>query len=265
MIHAPIAQGKKLVQSMFVRCGFRIVRTEAELRYRPTPADARNAEGLLREILPVVRHHAETGEWPTPAFLEHYFDPRRLAMARLLLDRCDAEGVAFAGKRVLDIGCHAGSLLRLMRARYPDASLFGCDISDVKLAMAKRACPDAELFFSSLSDLSRSSRYDVVFLMEVLEHIVDPEAVVRRLLDLVSAGGTLILTVPDGREDRYPAKDYHPEFGSYAGHINFWSPESWTYFLARAAPERKLRTGKLPTGHLFAALSAKDGPLVSAA
>src|SRR3546814_2767555 len=74
-----------------------------------------------------------------------------------------------------------------MRARYPEASLFGCDISDVKLAMAKRACPDAELFFSALSDLPRSSCYDVVFLMEVLEHTVDPEAVVRRLLDIVSA------------------------------------------------------------------------------
>lgn len=264
MIHAPMSQGKKLVQSMFVRCGFRIVRTETELQYRPTPADARDSESLLQEILPVVRHHALTGEWPTPAFLEDYFDPRRLAMARLLLDRCDAEEVEIAGKRVLDIGCHAGSLLRLMRARYPDASLFGCDISDVKLAMAKRACPDAELFFSSLSDLPPSSRYDVVFLMEVLEHMVDPEAVVRRLLDLVSATGTLVLTVPDGREDRYPAKEYQPEFDSYAGHINFWSPESWTYFLARAAPERKLRTGKLPTGHLFAALSAKNGSPVSA-
>src|SRR3546814_4612951 len=77
--------------------------------------------------------------------------------------------------------------------------------------MAKRACPDAELFFSALSDLPRSSRYDVVFLMEVLEHTVDPEAVVRRLLDIVSAAGTLVLTVPDGRKDQFPAKEYRSE------------------------------------------------------
>jgi hypothetical protein len=89
----------------------------------------------------------------------------------------------------------------------------------------------------------------------VLEHTVDPEAVVRRLLDIVSATGTLILTVPDGREDHLPAKEYHSEFESYAGHINFWSLESWRYFLARIAPERTLRTGQLPTGHLFAALT----------
>src|SRR3546814_15797929 len=100
-----------------------------------------------------------------------------------------------------------------MRARYPEASLFGCDISDVKLAMAKRACPDAELFFSALSDLPRSSCYDVVFLMEVLEHTVDPEAVVRRLLNIVSATGPPILKVPDGRTDQFPAKAYKTEEG----------------------------------------------------
>lgn len=259
MIHAPMLQGKKLVQSMFVRCGYRIVKAEPDPRYRATSADARNAASLLQEILPVVQHNALTGEWPTPAFLQNYFDARRLAMVRFLLDQCDAEGVAFAGKRVLDIGCHAGCLLRLIRARYPDAVLFGCDISDVKLAMARRACPDAELFFCALSDLPASSSHDVVFLMEVLEHIVDPEAVVRRLLDVVSATGTLVLTVPDGREDQFPAKEYNSEFDSYAGHINFWSPESWRYFLARTAPECELRTGKLPTGHLFAALRLKTG------
>lgn len=259
MIHAPMLQGKKLVQSMFARRGYRIVRSESGARYRPTAADASNSVSLLHEILPVVQHNALTGEWPTPAFLEDYFDASRLAMARLLLDQCDAEDVGIAGRRVLDIGCHAGCLLRLMRARYPDASFFGCDISDVKLAMAKRACPDAELFFCGLSDLPRSPRYDVVFLMEVLEHMVDPEAVVRRLLDIVSATGTLVLTVPDGRKDQFPAKEYSAEFESYAGHINFWSPESWNYFLARIAPERKLRTGTLSTGHLFATLGVPHG------
>ena len=255
MIHTSRSLGKNLVQSAFARCGYRIVRADPGARYRPTSADARNAASLLHEILPVVQHNAQTGEWPTPVFLEHYFDASRLAMVRLLLDRCDAEDVDIAGKRVLDIGCHAGCLLHLTRARYPDCSLSGCDVSDVKLAMAHRACPDADLFFSALSDLPQASRYDVVFLMEVLEHTVDPEAVVRRLIDIVSSAGTLVLTVPDGRKDQFPAKEYNAEFDSYAGHINFWSPESWHYFLMRIVPERKLRTGTLPTGHLFATLS----------
>src|SRR3546814_21196235 len=34
-------QGKKLVQSMFARSGYRIVRLESDAQYRPTAADAR--------------------------------------------------------------------------------------------------------------------------------------------------------------------------------------------------------------------------------
>src|SRR3546814_15372508 len=123
---------------MFARSGYRIVRLESDAQYRPTAADARHSASLLHEIIPVVQHNALTGEWPTPAFLENYLDASRLAMARLLLDQCDAEDVEIDRKRVLDIGFHAGCLLRLMRARYPDSSLFGCDIPAFKLAVELR-------------------------------------------------------------------------------------------------------------------------------
>ncbi|MBB4642866.1 hypothetical protein HNQ99_003202 [Rhizorhapis suberifaciens] len=76
MIHAPKLQGKKLVQSVFVRCGYRIVRTEPYEQCRPTSADARNSASLLREILPVVQHNAVIGEWPTPAFPEALFQSK---------------------------------------------------------------------------------------------------------------------------------------------------------------------------------------------
>ena len=253
-------QVKNLIQSVLAQYGYRIVRIEPELQSRPTRLDVDNSAGLLQDILPEVQHNAVTGAWPTPAFLQKYFTPHRLAMVRLLLDQCDAEAVEIAGKRVLDVGCHAGCLLRLIGARYPGVSLAGCDIGNEKLAMAKRACPDAELFFCSLWDLPEAPSYDVVFLTEVLEHLVNPEAAVRRLFDMVADGGTLVLTVPDGRKDRFVAKEYNPELQSYAGHINFWSPENWQYFLARVAPDSEVRTVKLPTGHLFAALTRQKTP-----
>lgn len=258
MLQAQLSSGKNFIQSVLVRYGYRIVRVEPEPISQATRVDAANSAGLLKEILPVAEENAATGQWLTPAFLEHYFNPDRLAMVRLLLDQCDEEGIELAGRRIIDVGCHAGCLLRLVRARYPGAALFGCDISEVKLAMAARGCPDAELFFCALADLPGSKTYDVVFLTEVLEHLVDPEAAVLRLLEAVAPGGTLVMTVPDGREDRFPAKEFNAEFGSYAGHINFWSPENWVYFLARVAPDCDLRTAQLPTSHLFAALTRKD-------
>lgn len=258
-----MALGKKFIRSALSRYGYKIV--PIEQRYRPTPLDTDNSTGLLQAIIPEVQHNAATGAWPTPAFLQSYFTPHRLAMVRLVLDQCEAAGVEIAGRCVLDVGCHAGCLLRLIEARYTGASLAGCDISDVKLAMAKRACPHAKLFFCSLSDLGNSPSYDVVFLMQVLEHLVEPEAAVRRLVDLITLGGTLVLTVPDGRVDSFSAKNFSPELQSYGGHINFWSPESWRYFLVRTAPDCEVRTAKLQTGQLFAALTRHKAPAATSA
>lgn len=253
---------KKFIRSALLRYGYRIVPVEQP--YRPIPLDAENSAALLQAIIPEVQHNAATGAWPTPAFLQGYFTPHRLAMTRLLLDQCEAAGVEMEGRRILDVGCHAGCLLRLIEARCPGASLVGCDISDVKLAMAKRACPNAELFLSSLSELKNPPTYDVIFLMQVLEHLVEPEAAVRRLVDLIEEGGTLVLTVPDGRVDSFSAKEFSPKLQSYGGHINFWSPESWRYFLVRTAPDCEVRTAKLQTGQLFATLTRQKSAPESA-
>lgn len=248
-----MSKPKRLIRSLLANSGYRLIRENKP--YKPTVVDVQNRSDFLQIILPTVEHHAATGQWPTPDFLKGYFSPQRLAMVRLVLDQCDAEGVPMANRRIMDIGCHAGALLRLAGERYPGARLFGCDINETTLGMARRARPKAEVFFSSFTELPSDTKYDVAFFMQVLEHLVDPEAALQRLFELLDEGGTLVLTVPDGREDRFPAKEYDPRFGSYSGHVNFWSPEGWYHFLTRVAPEWRVRTAKLPTGQLFAAVT----------
>src|SRR3546814_11992260 len=55
-------QGKKLVQSMFARSGYRIVRLESDAHYRPTAADAHHSANLLHALIHVVQHKPMTGE-----------------------------------------------------------------------------------------------------------------------------------------------------------------------------------------------------------
>jgi hypothetical protein len=71
--------------------------------------------------------------------------------------------------------------------------------------------------------------------------------------------------VPDGRVDSYSANEFNAELQSYGGHINFWSPESWRYFLARTAPDCEVQTTKLQTGQLFAALTRQKSPAATPA
>jgi SAM-dependent methyltransferase len=243
-----------LVRGMVATTGYRLARARPSETFRPAAVDRAERAPFLAAILPVVQANTATGRYPTPAFLRRYFSPKRLAMSRLLVDECERLGVRLAGADVLDVGCHAGYLLRLLARRHPDARLFGCDVYADKVAMAHRACPTAEVWRAQLAELADEARYDVVFFNEVLEHTRDPEAVLRRLVRLKRPGGWLVLSVPDGREDTFPAMSYHPEFDAFGGHVNFWSPESWQLFVTRLCPDREVHTAKLAFGCLLAAI-----------
>jgi 2-polyprenyl-3-methyl-5-hydroxy-6-metoxy-1,4-benzoquinol methylase len=87
-----------------------------------------------------------------------------------------------------------------------------------------------------------------VFCTEVLEHVLPSEESLPRLLRLLRPGGTLVLTVPDGRRDLSPAGHSIADGHSYAGHVNFWGAESWRYYVGRHADGRSFDTGALDNG-----------------
>lgn len=244
----------RLLNAMISTTGYKVVRARPSERFRGNAEDSAEVGPFLDEIVPVVRHNAVTKQYPDPTFLKKYFTPKRLGMSRELLKQCEKVGIGMDGRTILDVGCHAGYLLRLLARRYPTARLFGCDVYQDKVEMAKRACPEAEVFQSQVADLPVDGGYDVVFFNEVLEHTRDPEAVLRHLMTLKTPDGWLVVTVPDGREDTFPAMSFHEEFDAFGGHVNFWSPESWKLFLERVGDGAEVVTAKLPYGCLFAAL-----------
>lgn len=104
-----------------------------------------------------------------------------------------------AFESILDVGCGDGRLAREIRAAYPNARVVGIDVSVRAIAFARALVPDCEFISGDLCDPDQiASRFDVVTMIEVLEHIevsnVDEilRAVARRLCD----GGRFILTVP---------------------------------------------------------------------
>src|SRR3546814_16567865 len=71
--------GKKLVQSMFARRGYRIVRLHSDAQYRPTAADARHSASLLHEIHALVQPNPLHDAWHNTPFLATSFEHRRIA------------------------------------------------------------------------------------------------------------------------------------------------------------------------------------------
>jgi 2-polyprenyl-3-methyl-5-hydroxy-6-metoxy-1,4-benzoquinol methylase len=101
-------------------------------------------------------------------------------------------------KRVLDVGCADGDVARALNRR-------GCKVSgiDVDPASAERAREDleqlviADLNTSRLSDHFGGQTFDAIVFADVLEHLLDPEAVLRDSLSLLSADGHVVVSIPN--------------------------------------------------------------------
>jgi len=108
---------------------------------------------------------------------------------------------------ILDVGCSAGFFLVLLR-ELGFQNLEGCDVAESFVAQARQKglnCRVDNVFVERAERLSAKS-YDVVMLMDILEHLENPVAAlnaVRR--ELLKENGTLYVTVPiyDSLHDKY--------------------------------------------------------------
>ncbi len=99
-----------------------------------------------------------------------------------------------AGAKVLEAGCGTGGNLALL-ARYGKLDAFEYDPAARAKAAAKQV---AEIDFGALPDqVARADgSYDLIALLDVLEHIEEDEASLQRLGGLLRDNGKLVLTVP---------------------------------------------------------------------
>lgn len=160
--------------------------------------------------------------------LEHYYNVQKYANIRRnefyrKIADFTASRVSLNGVDLIDVGCGTGNLLTAITARSKPASLSGCDFSPVAMGVATKIFPLASFFTHNIYD-ALPGTYDVIFCTEVLEHLEHPEVALANLINSLRPGGAAVLTVPNGR------------FDNLTEHINFWSPESWGFFLRRECP-----------------------------
>jgi 2-polyprenyl-6-hydroxyphenyl methylase / 3-demethylubiquinone-9 3-methyltransferase len=116
----------------------------------------------------------------------HQINPLRLDWIQSL--------VPLAGKRVLDVGCGGGILADAMARK--GAQVLGIDLSTKALKVALLHALEAhtanvEYREVSAEDLAaeQPGAFDLVTCMEMLEHVPDPNSVVRACSTLVKPGG----------------------------------------------------------------------------
>jgi 2-polyprenyl-3-methyl-5-hydroxy-6-metoxy-1,4-benzoquinol methylase len=107
--------------------------------------------------------------------------------------------VAAAGRRVLDVGCAGGALGAALKAA--GAAFVAGVEQHPEAAAAARARLDAlvegDLLTAALPFAPAS--FDYIVFADVLEHLPDPDAALRRYLPLLAAGGRVVVSVPNMR------------------------------------------------------------------
>jgi 2-polyprenyl-3-methyl-5-hydroxy-6-metoxy-1,4-benzoquinol methylase len=114
---------------------------------------------------------------------------RRLQIIRDMVGPC-------RGLSLAEIGSGGGHVLRMFR----DAKLTAIDVSDVFLATAKKnlAGYDCRFVKGEVDKLDLPAEsFDRIVCTEVLEHTVDPEAILRTIARLLSKAGVAVITVPN--------------------------------------------------------------------
>jgi ubiquinone/menaquinone biosynthesis C-methylase UbiE len=99
-------------------------------------------------------------------------------------------------RRILDLGCGEGALTRTLRKSFPYAEIHGCDVSFSQLERAEKY--GGNIIYRRIVDELPYERdyFDAVFVLDVLEHVDEPDKMVREIARVLRSGGKLLLHCP---------------------------------------------------------------------
>lgn len=98
--------------------------------------------------------------------------------------------------KVLEIGCGMGATLGHIKNRYPNAEVYGIELSDMVVHMAKQYLPtiergDIENMFLGYPE----NFFDYLILGDVLEHLNNPQKVLKELQKYLKPSGFILASI----------------------------------------------------------------------
>jgi SAM-dependent methyltransferase len=108
-------------------------------------------------------------------------------------------GLVERGSRVLEFGCATGYMSQVLRDRL-GATVVGVELQAEAAEVAALHCERVIVGDAEELDLEAElggERFDAILFADVLEHLRDPAAVLRRVRPFVAEGGAVVASIPN--------------------------------------------------------------------
>jgi len=100
-----------------------------------------------------------------------------------------------AGLRVLDVGCFTGEFLGLLH--YRGADVYGLELQTEAVEIANEKLPGRIFKADVLGNDFPQKQFDIITLLGVVEHVLDPVKLFTRSAELLKPGGILFIQTPN--------------------------------------------------------------------
>lgn len=98
----------------------------------------------------------------------------------------------------LDLGCGPGTLVQALREQHPQVRVVGCDLSHGLCSKAQARNPGVCIIEGDAEVLPfHDHQFDIVFMTEVLEHLLAPAQALHEIRRVLKPHGRLVLSVPN--------------------------------------------------------------------
>lgn len=148
-------------------------------------------------------------------------------------------------KTMLDIGCGEGFITSKISVQNTNFEITAIDAEESYIQYAKQHNQKNNINFcvQNLESIDSSNKFDLVVMTEVLEHLPNPDAALKKIVLLASK--YIIITVPNEpffRIGNLLALKYVKRLGNTPGHLNNWSKKGLCKLLDKFSFKYKIKT-----------------------
>jgi 2-polyprenyl-3-methyl-5-hydroxy-6-metoxy-1,4-benzoquinol methylase len=132
--------------------------------------------------------HQETFVWSRSEFHSEY----NRYLAQFKVESC-LENIR--GESLLDLACGDGMMTEMFAKKV--SRVVGVDANGNHLVAARKRLPSAEFHECLVEDLTLADKFDTVTMLDLLEHVIDPVALLEKAASFLNENGVLIIHVPN--------------------------------------------------------------------